>query len=197
MRPINIYLAGSIFYEKDVLYNKMLAEKIRAKAEELEIPIDLYSPVENKTINDKTKFADSRMIYAGDYERLEKTDLLVCCIDGDIPPIGTTCEIGIFSEMAKQSPNKSVVALFTDSRDGFKTIIPEKIDIMKEGIAESQFSYTNLFLVGTIHSCGSLVNNVDDFIKEIGLRLIKIYDSMSHVEDFLDELVQPKESSHE
>lgn len=197
MRPINIYLAGSIFYEKDVLYNKMLAEKIRAKAEELEIPIDLYSPVENKTINDKTKFADSRMIYAGDYERLEKTDLLVCCIDGDIPPIGTTCEIGIFSEMAKQSPNKSVVALFTDSRDGFKTIIPEKIDVMKEGIAESQFSYTNLFLVGTIHSCGSLVNNVDDFIKEIGLRLIKIYDSMSHVEDFLDDLVRTKESSHE
>lgn len=197
MRPINIYLAGSIFYEKDVLYNKMLAEKIRAKAEELEIPIDLYSPVENKTINDKTKFADSRMIYAGDYERLEKTDLLVCCIDGDLPPIGTTCEIGIFSEMAKQSPNKSVVALFTDSRDGFKTIIPEKIDVMKEGIAESQFSYTNLFLVGTIHSCGSLVNNVDDFIKEIGLRLIKIYDSMSHVEDFLDDLVRTKESSHE
>lgn len=197
MRPINIYLAGSIFYEKDVLYNKMLAEKIRAKAEELEIPIDLYSPVENKTINDKTKFADSRMIYMGDYERLEKTDLLVCCIDGDIPPIGTTCEIGIFSEMAKQSPNKSVVALFTDSRDGFKTIIPEKIEVMKEGIAESQFSYTNLFLIGTIHSCGSLVNNIDDFIKEIGLRLIKIYDSMSHVEDFLDDLVPAKESSHE
>lgn len=197
MRPINIYLAGSIFYEKDVLYNKMLAEKIRAKAEELEIPIDLYSPVENKTINDKTKFADSRMIYAGDYERLEKTDLLVCCIDGDTPPIGTTCEIGIFSEMAKQSTNKSVIALFTDSRDGFKTVIPEKIEIMKEGIAESQFSYTNLFLVGTIHACGTLVNNVDDFIKEIGLRLIKIYDSMSHVEDFLDDLVQVKEPSHE
>lgn len=197
MRPINIYLAGSIFYEKDVLYNKMLAEKIRAKAEELEIPIDLYSPVENKTINDKTKFADSRMIYMGDYERLEKTDLLVCCIDGDIPPIGTTCEIGIFSEMTKQSPNKSVVALFTDSRDGFKTLIPEKIEVMKEGIAESQFSYTNLFLIGTIHSCGSLVNNVDDFIKEIGLRLIKIYDSMSHVEDFLDDIVPAKESSHE
>lgn len=188
MEPIKIYLAGSIFYDKDVMYNQMLAEKIRDKAKELDIPIDLYSPVENKTINDKTKFADSRMIYEADYERLAKTDLLVCCIDGDTPPIGTTCEIGIFSEMSKKAvTGKKVIALFTDSRDGFKTVIDEKIDAMKNGIAESQFSYTNLFLVGAIKSCGKLVNNVDDFIKAIGLELIQIYDQMNHICDFLNE----------
>lgn len=160
---IKSYLASSIFYEKDVIYNKYLTKLIH----NLDLNIDLYSPVENADINDKTKFADSSMIFNADYKRLKETDLLIACIDGDVCPIGTAVEIGIFSELAKHNPHKFIIALFTDSRDGFKTIIPEKIEAMRNGIAQSQFSYTNLFLVGAIESCGILVNNTDDLCKEI------------------------------
>lgn len=158
---IKAYLAGSIFYEKDVMYNRHLCELIRRA-----VPgINLYSPVENTEINDKTKFADSKMIYYGDYKRLQETDILIAVIDGDVCPVGTAVEIGIFSELANQDKHKKIVALFTDSRDGYKTMIPEKVEIMKKEIAESQFSYTNLFLVGTIKTHGVLVNNTDDMCR--------------------------------
>ena len=151
---IRAYLAGSIFYEKDVMYNRHLCELIRKAVPD----INLYSPVENTEIN-------SKMIYYGDYKRLQETDILIAVVDGDVCPVGTAVEIGIFSELANQDKHKKIVALFTDSRDGYKTMIPEKVEIMKKEIAESQFSYTNLFLVGTIKTHGVLVNNTDDMCR--------------------------------
>ena len=76
-----------MFCEADRMYNAFLAEKIR---EHLGEDIDLYVPQENKSINDKTKCADSHDIFWGDYNRLQKCDIFIARIDGDIPPSGTS-----------------------------------------------------------------------------------------------------------
>ena len=95
MNKIQVYLAGSMFCEADRMYNAYLATKIRERVGEY---IDLYVPQENLSINDKTKCADSHAIFWGDYNRLQHTDIFIARIDGDIPPSGTSAEIGIMSQ---------------------------------------------------------------------------------------------------
>jgi nucleoside 2-deoxyribosyltransferase len=92
---IQVYLAGSMFCEADRMYNALLAEKIRERVGE---HIDLYVPQENLSINDKTKCANSHDIFWGDYNRLQNCDIFIARIDGDIPPSGTSAEIGIMSQ---------------------------------------------------------------------------------------------------
>lgn len=95
MEKIKVYLAGSMFCEADRMYNAYLAERIRDRFGDM---IDLYVPQENTSINDKTKCADSNAIFWGDYNRLKNTDIFIARIDGDIPPSGTSAEIGIMSQ---------------------------------------------------------------------------------------------------
>ena len=92
---IQVYLAGSMFCEADRMYNALLAQKIRERVGE---HIDLYVPQENLSINDKTKCANSHDIFWGDYNRLQHTDIFIARIDGDIPPSGTSAEVGIMSQ---------------------------------------------------------------------------------------------------
>ena len=92
---IQVYLAGSMFCEADRMYNALLAQKIRERVGD---EIDLYVPQENLSINDKTKCANSHDIFWGDYNRLQNCDIFIARIDGDIPPSGTSAEIGIMSQ---------------------------------------------------------------------------------------------------
>ena len=94
-RKIQVYLAGSMFCEADRMYNALLAQKIRERVGE---HIDLYVPQENLSINDKTKCANSHDIFWGDYNRLQNCDIFIARIDGDIPPSGTSAEVGIMSQ---------------------------------------------------------------------------------------------------
>ena len=93
---MRIYLAGPIFYYGDYLRNIEWATKIREKFPD----VSLYSPVENTDINGvegKKKFGGSQEIANGDNIRLDNTDILIACIDGDVLPSGTCAEIGIIS----------------------------------------------------------------------------------------------------
>lgn len=166
-KPVTAYLAGPIFTIRDRMFNDFLAKAI------LEVwpNLDLYVPQNNASINDKTKSATSIDIYRGDMERLAKTDVLIATISGDVPPIGTTCEIGIFTEMMKHNPNKYLIVLYDDSREASVTYSEEKVQAMRQGTAESQFPYCNLFLVGCIKDNGFLVKNVEELTQ--GLREIK------------------------
>ena len=129
---MNIYLAGPIFTEKDRMYLDYLYEhivKIFPKA-------DIYVPHRNKAINDKTKCATSYDIFWGDYNRLKETDLLIACIANDTPPIGTSCEIGLFSQMIDANPHKKLIALYDDCREGYLTcqgeVGQQKLDAMRK-----------------------------------------------------------------
>ena len=160
------YLAGSIFYYGDELRNKEWAAKIRDAIPD----IDLYSPVENTDINGtegKKKFADSRMIAKADNERLDKSDILIACLDGDVIPAGTSAEIGKFHEKIMRGDVKCLVGICTDNRQCAVTHSKEKDEGGASGFGEQQYSYQNLYVTGLINEAGILVNNIDDAIEYI------------------------------
>lgn len=157
------YLAGSIFYYGDVLRNTEWAKKIREAIPD----IDLYSPIENTDINGaegKKKFAGSQLIADGDNSRLDKTDVLIACIDGDIIPSGTSAEIGVMREKIRRGDHKYVIGICTDNRECSVTHSDAKNAGAAADICEQQYSYQNLYVVGCIKQSGVLVNNIDDAI---------------------------------
>ena len=160
-----------MFCEADRMYNAFLAEKIRERLGE---DIDLYVPQENKSINDKTKCADSHDIFWGDYNRLQKCDIFIARIDGDIPPRGTSAEIGIMSQRRQYwEQNKTtefppmILGLCTDSRNPKRTYLDAKNELMKNEDYESQYCYFNLFTIGCIKVNGELATSVDDLVDKL------------------------------
>ena len=165
---IKVYLAGSMFCEADRMYNAYLAERIRERVGD---KIDLYVPQENLSINDKTKCADSHAIFWGDYNRLQNCDIFIARIDGDIPPSGTSAEIGIMSQRRQyweQNKNTEfppvVLGLCTDSRNPKRTYLDAKNELMRTADYESQYCYFNLFTVGCIKVNGQLTTSVEELV---------------------------------
>lgn len=160
---MNIYLAGSIFYYGDVLRNTEWAKKIRDA-----IPnVNLYSPIENTDINGaegKKKFAGSQEIANGDNIRLNNTDILIACIDGDVLPSGTCAEIGKFHEKIENGAHKYIIGICTDNRQCYLTHSDAKNDGGASALGEQQYSYQNLYVTGLIKQSGVLVSNIDDAI---------------------------------
>ena len=160
---MKVYLAGGIFFEGDLYRNTIWAKKIRDA-----FPgIDLYSPVENTEINGiegKKKFAGSKLIADGDNARLDNTDVLVACIDGDVLPSGTCAEIGVMREKIRRGDHKYIVGICTDNRECSRTHSAEKDAGAAADICEQQYSYQNLYVVGCIKESGVMTNNIDDAI---------------------------------
>lgn len=166
---MKIYLAGSIFYYGDLLRNLEWAKKIRDA-----IPgVDLYSPVENTEFNGvegKKKFGDSQIIADGDNKRLNNTDILIACIDGDIIPAGTSAEIGKFHEKIERGDHKYIIGICTDNRQCYLTHSEAKDKGGASALGEQQYSYQNLYVTGLIKQAGVLVSNIEDaiaFIKKV------------------------------
>ena len=163
---MNIYLAGPIFTYGDLLRNTEWAKIIREK-----IPnVNLYSPVENTDINGvegKKKFAGSQLIANGDNSRLNNTDILLACIDGDVVPSGTSAEIGKFHEKIERGDHKYIVGICTDNRQCALTHSAAKDEGGAAELGEQQYSYQNLYVTGLIKQGGILVSNIDDAINFI------------------------------
>ena len=161
---MNIYLAGPIFFYGDYLRNIEWANKIRARFPD----VNLYSPVENTEINGvegKKKFAGSQEIANGDNIRLDNTDILIACIDGDVLPSGTCAEIGKFHEKIMRGDNKMIIGICTDTRQCYNTHSDAKDAGGRASLGEQQYSYQNLYVTGLIKQAGVLVDNIDDMIK--------------------------------
>ena len=160
------YLAGPIFTYGDLLRNTEWAAKLR----EAFPGMDLYSPVENTDINGvegKKKFANSEMIADADNKRLDKTDILIACIDGDVLPSGTCAEIGKFHEKIARGDKKFIVGICTDNRQCALTHSEAKDKGGASELGEQQYSYQNLYVTGLIKEYGVLVSNIDEAIKAI------------------------------
>lgn len=165
---MKVYLAGPIFTYGDFLRNTEWATKIRNA-----IPnIDLYSPVENTEINGvegKKKFAGSQEIANGDNLRLNRTDILIACIDGDVLPSGTCSEIGKFHEKIERGDHKYMIGICTDNRQCAITHSKEKDEGGHSRLGEMQYCYQNLYVTGLLHQCSGLVYTIEeviDFLKE-------------------------------
>ena len=191
------YLAGSIFYYGDVLRNTEWASKIR-KA----IPnIDLYSPIENTDINGaegKKKFADSVMVAKADNKRLDESDILIACLDGDVIPAGTSAEIGKFHEKIARGEDKLLIGICTDNRQCYLTHSKEKDNGGASSLGNQQYSYQNIYVTGLVNEVGYLVSSIEDAIEilkcwgETPVGLNEDDDEIAHFiyEHFIDELLE-------
>lgn len=161
---MRIYLAGPIFFYGDYLRNIEWATKIRKKFPDAY----LYSPVENTEINGvegKKKFAGSQEIANGDNIRLDNTDVLIACIDGDVLPSGTCAEIGKFHEKIMRGDNKYIIGICTDTRQCYNTHSDAKDAGGAASLGEQQYSYQNLYVTGLIKQAGTLVYSIDEVIE--------------------------------
>jgi len=163
------YLASQIFAECWRDYNEKVAQEIEKRFPNIE----LYVPQRNKAINDKAKCATAEQIAEGDFtQNLDHDDIVIAIVDGDVPGIGTTLEIGYFSRMCQEEierqgyTNKKIFALYTDSRECSHTVNKAKIDKLNE-FAESQFSYINLLLVGALKRYGVMTYSINELLNEI------------------------------
>lgn len=173
MKP-KVYLASQIFAECWRDYNVKLVDKILEKYPD----IDIYVPQLNNSINDKTKCASAEDICIGDFtNNLDKDDIVIAVVDGDTPGIGTTLEVGYFSRRCQEeiekygSTKKRIISLYTDSRECSSTYLKEKNEKLKE-IAECQYSYLNLLLVGALKRYGVICRTIDEVVDELGKTLM-------------------------
>jgi nucleoside 2-deoxyribosyltransferase len=153
-----IYFGGPLFNEMEQMYNAYVVKKIR---ETYGDKVSVYLPQENADINDKSGFADSLAIAKGDNAYLEEADLLIALLDGVTPDSGLSAELGYFYSL-----ERPVLGLYTDTRQGAHGN-QEKIAALDE-IAESQFSYVNLYTVGLVKLRGEILTSADALVEKIG-----------------------------
>ncbi|WP_161878170.1 nucleoside 2-deoxyribosyltransferase [Alkalibacterium sp. MB6] len=156
-KSLNIYFASPLFSEMEQLYNAHVVKKLRDQFNE---QVNIYLPQENDAINDKSNYASSIQIADGDNAYLEKSDLLIAVLDGVAMDAGVASEIGYFYSM-----NKPIIGVYSDIRQGANGN-QAKLNALDE-VAESPFSYVNLYTVGLVKKRGTLVTTVDQLIEEI------------------------------
>lgn len=150
------YFASPLFSEMELMYNDYLVKEIKQKFPAL----DLYVPQEQTEINDKNAYADSIMIAKMDTDQLLSCDFMIAVLDGAAIDVGVATEIGVAYQAGIP-----IVGLYTDSRQQGATN-QKKLEALQE-IAESQFSYINLYTVGIVKTNGTIVNTAAELLKAI------------------------------
>ena len=150
------YFASPLFAEMEVRYNEYVVGLIR----EAFPTLDMYVPQEQTSINDKSLYADSKLIAEMDTNALVASDVLIAVLDGAIIDVGVASEIGV-----AYHAGIPIVGLYTDSRQKGADN-QQKLDALKE-IGESQFSYVNLYTVGLVKLNGTIVNSTAQLIEAI------------------------------
>lgn len=163
---IKAYLANGLFSESDQAFNAYLADRLRNN-----YPwIDLYVPQENEALNDKQGYADSKTIFWGDNDHLDKADILIAVLDGVEIDSGVAAEIGRFAALREleiinnNQTHRYIFGLYTDVRQqGVENA--KKIDALVNEEAENQFMYRNLYVIGAVKANGVIANSSDELIK--------------------------------
>ena len=130
---------------------------------------NLYNPMENTYINAaewKKKCATSIDIVKADNARLDNTDVLIVCLDGDVIPSGSSCEIGVMYEKIRRGDHRYIVGITTDNRAAHKTISDANVEAMKT-IGDTQVPYINLYTVGCCQLGGTVVASIEAAIEYI------------------------------
>lgn len=145
---MKLYFAAPLFAASDLRNNAELVASIRQQYPQLEI----YLPQENAAINDKSAYADSKMIALADTEKVLESDLMIALLDGLTIDAGVASEIGV--AYAKGIP---VLGLYTDSRQQGADN-QQKLAALQT-VAENQFHYVNLYTVGLIKLNGEIYSS--------------------------------------
>ncbi|XJS10228.1 nucleoside 2-deoxyribosyltransferase [Aerococcaceae bacterium WGS1372] len=151
-----IYFASPLFSEMELNYNQQIVNKIRQAYPEIEV----FLPQEQGDINDKSAYADSKMIAQLDTKAVLESDLVLAVLDGLVIDPGVASEIGVAYQAGIP-----VIGLYSDPRQQGADN-PKKIKALQE-IAESQFGYVNLYTIGLIKLNGTVVGSSEELIRQI------------------------------
>lgn len=143
---MKIYFANDLFNDATLAYNEMVVREIESKFPH----VDVYLPQRNDSINDKTAYANSKMIADADLDELYSSDVLIAVLDSD--DSGVALEIGAF-----EHTKKPIIGIYTDTRR--VAFGNEKKKDALDKLGENQVSYTNLMVVGVIKNNGHLVGS--------------------------------------
>lgn len=151
-----VYLAGPLFNEMELAFNADFATRIR----ETYPDVELFVPQEQGDINNKESYADSKMIAQLDTQAVLESDLMIAVLDGQIIDPGVASEIGVAYQAGIP-----VLGLYSDTRQQGATN-QQKLDALQE-VAESQFSYINLYTIGLIKLRGEVLTSSQDIIDKM------------------------------
>ena len=149
---MKLYFANDLFNDATLAYNEMVVREI----EEVFQNLNIYLPQRNEVINDKTAYANSKMIADADLEELYDSDILIAVLDSD--DSGVALEVGAF-----EHTQRPIIGIYTDTRRvAFGN--EQKKDALDE-LGENQVSYTNLMVAGVIKNNGHLVDGHKEAIE--------------------------------
>lgn len=151
-----VYFASPLFSEMEIQYNQQVVNELRLKFTNL----DIYLPQEQGDINNKESYADAMMIAKADTDALLASDLLIAVLDGLVVDPGVASEIGVAYQAGIP-----IIGIYSDSRTQGATN-KQKIEALKN-IAESQFSYINLYTVGLIKLRGEVITSSKELMEVI------------------------------
>ena len=149
LRPLG-YLGGDIMTHGSNLARQYEYDKFI----EAEIPVDIYSPVMNKSINDKSSMTEeennhlAEKIVEADVERLWNSDFTV--LSTEQSAIGTMCEMGILYGW-KYMADKLIetVKYGTERKYSAEVILDALVDVIKD--IQSKKNYAHYFDIRTNH----------------------------------------------
>ena len=116
----NVYFASPLFNEMELQFNAQLAQRIRERYPE----INLFLPQEQSEINDKSNYADSKLIAQVDTDAVLKSQLLIAVLDGLVVDPGVASEIGVAYQASIP-----IIGLYSDTRQAGADN-PEKIEAL-------------------------------------------------------------------
>ena len=149
-----IYFASPMFSEGDLAYNRYVKELILKDFPD----INVHLPQEVESINDKEAYADSIMIAQADTQAVLESDIMIAVLDGLVIDPGVASEIGIAFQA-----DIPILGIYSDTRQQGASH-PKKLEALQE-IAESQFSYINLYTVGLVKQKGEIVSSAKELVK--------------------------------
>lgn len=151
-----IYFASPLFSEMELLYNTSIVTKIREQFPN----VTVYLPQEQMAINDKNAYADSKTIAQYDTKELLDSHLVIAVLDGATIDVGVASEIGVAYQAGIP-----ILGLYTDSRQQGATN-QKKLDALQD-VAESQFSYINLYTAGLVKLNGEIVRSSKELLDRL------------------------------
>jgi hypothetical protein len=142
---MRLYVAGPLFSEAERSWLDLLAARLRAEGFDCFVPHEHFAELADVTVED---------VYRIDLEGLRSADALVAWLDGAMVDDGTACEIGMFAELVRSDSDRyrGIVAIATDLRLERR----RQQAVVGGGM--------NLFVVGAVESCGTIVHAVDEVV---------------------------------
>ena len=147
---VKIYLAGPLFNDGERTTLSAIAARLRADGYEVFVPHEQFVEMEG---------LDEAKVFRTDLDGVRSANLMLCWIDGTQVDDGTAVEIGIFTQLCAQDPDKhrGIVALCTDLRM-----------IRRRGVAPGDG--INLFVAGAIKSVGEITWSIDEAVAALRRR---------------------------